>query len=487
MKIFILSAFAFLLAVGLGLVFVPPMSYSYAQAPPASTPRSTTIPGEYIVTLKPEFVGEPPTGDLGLSNHSLVKQDQNILIEANEAEELVEDQGANVTSVYTRALNGFAIEGVQDVTPLVQDPAIQSVEPNWRDWPQRQYMPAGIDRTDLDKAVTASSRPDSRESKPNIDVAVIDQPVDPDHPDLNVVQRVNFIQCGETLPSGTVVQCYSTTEGGPHGTHVAGSVAARDNLGGVVGGLPGARIISLGICSVNAGCDGSDTLAAWDYVTSNAATIEIATMSVGCGPANSAGCAISSTVQTAATNMVNAGVTFFVSAGNDNVNADDSRYCGADAAICVSALSDSDGKCGSTGPGFGSGYNVFDDDVRAGFSNFGSDVDIMAPGVNILSTFPGDANSQSAINAQTDNPYIGASEQGRYGYASGTSMATPLAAGIGALIKSKNPSWTPSQIKTDMQAKAYSQTQSCDGFGKGGLVSGANSESSEKLLYAQPY
>ena len=111
----------------------------------------------------------------------------------------------------------------------------------------------------------------------------------------------------------------------------------------------------------------------------------------------------------------------------------------------------------------------------------------MSPGVNILSTFPGDANSESAIAAQTNNPYIGASEQGRYGYSSGTSMATPIAAGIGALIKSKNPSWTPAQIKTDMLAKAYSQTQSCDGFGKGGLVSGSNSESSEKLLYAQPY
>ena len=321
MKIFMPLAFAF--AIALGLIFVPSIMLRDIHVYAQSQPRSTTIPGEYIVTLNPEFVGEPPSGDQGLSNDSLKKQQQNILIQADEAEQLVQAQGGNVTRIYDRVLNGFAIEGVEDVTPLIQDPAIQTVEPNWRDWPQRQYVPTGIDRIDLDRAVTASSKPDSRESKPNIDVAVIDQPVDPDHPDLNVIQRVNFIQCGGTT------QCYTSADGGPHATHVAGSVAARDNLGGVVGGLPGARIIGLGICSVNEGCAGDDTLAAWNYVATNAATIEIATMSVGCGPANAAGCATTSTVNNAAQAMVDGGVTFFVSAGNDNVNADGSRYCGS--------------------------------------------------------------------------------------------------------------------------------------------------------------
>ena len=66
-------------------------------------------------------------------------------------------------------------------------------------------------------------------------------------------------------------------------------------------------------------------------------------------------------------------------------------------------------------------------------------------------------------------------------------MASPIAAGIGGLVKSKNPSFTPAQIKADLQAKAYPQNQACDGFGRGGLASGANSESLEKILYAQPY
>ena len=107
------------------------------------------IPGEYIVTLKPEFIGEPEAGDQKLSNASLEKQQQNIFIAAAGAEELIEDQGANVTQIYDRVLNGFAVEGVQDVTPLIQDPAIDSVEPNFKVYPQTQYLPTAEDRLDL--------------------------------------------------------------------------------------------------------------------------------------------------------------------------------------------------------------------------------------------------------------------------------------------------------------------------------------------------
>ena len=170
-----------------------------------------------------------------------MKQQQNIFIAAAGAEELVEDQGGNVTQIYDRIINGFVIEGVEDVTPLVQDPAIESITPDTRLSIQAQYLPNSLNRVDLDRAVTASSRPDSREQKPNIDVAVVDQPVATGHPDLNVVSRANMIDgCGST------VQCYN--QDGYHGTHVAGSIAARDNLGGVVGGLPGARIHSFAVC-----------------------------------------------------------------------------------------------------------------------------------------------------------------------------------------------------------------------------------------------
>lgn len=488
MKIFIPLAFAFLLAViALGLIFVPPATLGQVDSTgQVVSARPQVIPGQYIVQLKDEVVGEPAAGDQGLSNHSLVKQQQNIFIAAAGAEELIEDQGGNVTQLYTRAINGFAVEGVEDVTPLVQDPAIDTIEPDRFYSPQAQYLPNSIDRTDLDRAVTPASRPDNREQTPNIDVAVVDQAVATGHPDLNVVSRANMVDsCGSKW------ECYN--QDGYHATHVAGSIAARDNLGGVVGGLPGARIHGFTICHkpvVSAPelgtCADSDTLQAWNAIIARG-DIEIANESVGGG----CGSGLTSAEQTAGTNLVNAGVTMFVAAGNDACDAGNNAYCGVSAFICVSALSDTDGKCGGTGPSFVRGDGTTQgDDVRAVFSNFGSNVDIMAPGVRVLSTWPGelapDAPGTGLPPGQT-GAYIGSSEQGNYAVISGTSMASPTAAGIGALIKSKNPSWTPAQIKTDMQAKAYGQSQSCDGFGKGGLVSGANSKSSEKIIYAQPY
>lgn len=473
---------------------MPPALTSHAVEQPAQPTSRITIPGEYIVTLKPEAVGEPEAGDQKLSNASLEKQQQNIFIAAAGAQELIEDQDGNVTQIYDRVLNGFVVEGVQDVTPLIQDPAIDTVEPNFAVFPQTQYLPTAEDRLDLDRAVTASSRPDNRESRPNIDVAIVDQPVASQHPDLVVVQRVNLIDgCGSAIippgfpNAGAVKTCYS--ENGYHGTHVAGSIAARDNLGGIVGGIPGARIHSWAVCSVNGGCNHADTLQAWNAIIANG-QIEIANESVG-----SCGGGLTAADQTAGQNLANAGVTMFTSAGNCNALTNNSPYCGITAFICVSAMADFDGKCGgqSSLTSVGSA-GTSRDDQRAAFSNHGPEVDIMAPGVEVLSTYPG----STALGDPSTPPtgwgtgsgvasYIGTSEHGKYETISGTSMASPIAAGIGGLVKSKNPTFTPAQIKADLQAKAYPQNQACDGFGKGGLASGANSESSEKILYAQPY
>ena len=481
-------------ALVLGLIFVPPAliskTHAYAVEEPGQPTRAVRIPGEYIVTLKPDAVGEPEAGDLKSSNISLAQQRQNIFIAAAGAEELVQDQGANVTQIYDRVLNGFVIKGVEDVTPLVQDPAIDTVEPNFKVWPQTQYFPTAEDRLDLDRAVTLSSRPDNREQRPNLDVAVVDQPVTTTHPDLVVVARTNTIDgCGSLkISGGATLACYN--ENGHHGTHVAGSMAAKDNLGGIVGGLPGARIHSYSVCSVNNGCTGADILQAWNLIITNG-QIEIANMSVGaCGgePVNSAH-------QTAGTNLANAGVTMFVSAGNCNRNANGFYYCGVTAFICVSAMADFDGKCGGKSSLTQAGSaGTSSDDRRAAFSNHGTDVDIMAPGVAVLSTLPGSdpvgdpgPPTSGWGDGRSTAVYIGTSEKGKYGTLSGTSMSSPIAAGIGALVKFKNPAWAPATIKSDLQAKAYSQTQACDNFGKGGLVSGGNSESSEKILYAQPY
>lgn len=476
--------------LAIGLIFMPSISHGQDQA--AEPRRRIIIPGEYIVFLKPEAVGEPPTGDLRSSNISLEQQQENIMIAAAGAEELVDDQGANVTTIYDRAFNGFAVEGVEDITPLIQDPAVDSVEPNFKVFPEMQYFPTALDRLDLDKAVTLSSRPDNREQRPNIDVAIVDTPVASQHPDLVIVKRVNLIDgCGSLkLSGGATLSCYN--ENGIHGTHVAGSIAARDNLAGIVGGIPGARIHSWGICSANNGCSNADTLQAWNAIIADG-QIEIANLSVG-----SCGEGVTSAMQTAGQNLINSGVTMFASAGNCNAESVSKPYCSVTAFICVSALADYDGRCGArssltwSSAAAGPSY----DDRRASFSNHGSDIDIMAPGVSVLSTYPG--LSSSNVGDPTVPPtgwgdgrnpatYIGTSEHGRYATLSGTSMASPIAAGIGGLLKSKNPAWSPATIKSNLQSNAYSQSLACDGSSKGGLSQGANSESSEKILYAGNY
>jgi len=112
---------------------------------------------------------------------------------------------------------------------------------------------------------------------------------------------------------------------------------------------------------------------------------------------------------------VNAGVAFAVAAGNDSDDVENYSPAGFDNVLTVSALADFDGLA----RGLGSPTCRNDqDDTLADFSNWGSAVDIAAPGVCILSTFP--------------------IEQGGYGTISGTSMASPHVAGALALLASAN-------------------------------------------------
>jgi subtilisin family serine protease len=388
-------------------------------------------------------------------------------------------QGGHVDDVYSHAVRGFSVKGVKDISVFVNDPDIAVVEPIPIRFLGTQYTPFSYDRIDLDKTTTTAYRSDAVENFPNIDVGVVDSRVLASHPDLNVFRYQNFLASD------------ASTAAGSHGTHVAGTIAARDNLAGVVGVIPGARIWSLVICPPSgSGCLASSQLAAFDYITANAASIEVVNMSVGCAggtfgqPLN---CPSSVAEVNAITSATNAGVTVVVSAMNDRRNAQDIFSCDISSVICVSAMADYDGKCGGLRPSLsftkdGTIYTQADDSI-AYFSNYGSVIDLMAPGYSIIST---DLPSSTTIT-QTNAPFIGVSVHGGYGTKSGTSMAAPHVAGAAAIVKLNNPSFTPAQILTDLQAKAYSQTQACDGSSKGGLSTGANARSSEKILYVQPY
>ena len=326
---------------------------------------------------------------------------------ARDAATLAASVNGQVGFVYTHALKGFSITASDSAAQaLANNPRVAYVERDQVVSLDAQDVPTGVRRifADSNAGIDIDGVDDFRV---DVDIAVIDTGVDLQHPDLNVVEGVD---CTGGGPFGGSCQ-----PGGDdnhyHGTHVAGTIGALDNGIGVVGVAPGATIHPVKVLNQRGSGYTSWIVAGIDWVAGEASTIEVANMSLG-------GSGYSQAEYDAIQGAVNAGVAFAVAAGNDN--ADASKYSPAafNNVLTVSALADFDG----VPDGLGSQTCRSDeDDTLANFSNWGSSVDIAAPGVCILSTYP--------------------IEQGSYGTISGTSMASPHVAGALALLAStKNPS-----------------------------------------------
>jgi subtilisin family serine protease len=211
---------------------------------------------------------------------------------------------------------------------------------------------------------------------------IIDSGIDFNHPDLNVdkTRSRSFIS-GQT----------SADDQNGHGTHVAGIIGAMNNTIGLLGVASGANLVSLRVLDANGEGTLSSIVQALAYVNSNAAAGDVVNMSVGEDT-------VSETLDAQVRNTASKGIFIAIAAGNDSRPA--RNYS----------------------PGRANGPNIFTVsatdslDRFASFSNYGNDViDVAAPGVRILSTYPG----------------------GRYALMSGTSMATPHVAGL-LLLRGKN-------------------------------------------------
>jgi subtilisin family serine protease len=196
----------------------------------------------------------------------------------------------------------------------------------------------------------------------------------------------------------------------------------------VVGVAPGARVWPVRVLNKNGRGTASDVICGIDYVTANAGEIEVASMSLG-GPGTDGTCGETNrdAMHQAICASVAAGVTYVVAAGNQSEDAANSVPAAYDEVITVSALADFNGQ-----PGGGAAATCRNDqdDTFADFSNFGADVDLIAPGVCILSTWKG----------------------GGYNTISGTSMATPHVSGAAALYKANHPDASPAAVKAALQA-----------------------------------
>ncbi|HSH22203.1 MAG TPA: S8 family serine peptidase, partial [Candidatus Caenarcaniphilales bacterium] len=139
--------------------------------------------------------------------------------------------------VYRNALRGFAATfGGQERAALLRDPRVVAIEPD-------HAISASFEPQEVQpgvKRVRAPDNPDRADQPLDVDIAVLDTGIQPDHPDLNVDGGYNCTKPGQS--EGARQQPSAWADGGfGHGTHVAGIAAARDNDRGVVGVAPGAR------------------------------------------------------------------------------------------------------------------------------------------------------------------------------------------------------------------------------------------------------
>jgi subtilisin family serine protease len=295
--------------------------------------------------------------------------------------QMAQKAGGRVRYVYQEAIQGTAIEmpvaalpGLQN-NPLVErveaDQAVKLVKP-------AAQTTSSVTATSTQEVPWGITRVGGFADGTGKTAWVIDTGIDLKHPDLRVDSR----RCFTAFKSGTEASL-GCNDGNGHGTHVAGTIAALNNTIGVVGVAAGATVVPVKVLESNGGGTVSGVVAGIDYVAAKAMAGEVANMSLGG--------AASTTLDNAILSAAAKGIKFVLAAGNESQNANNvspARVNGTNI-FTISA--------------FGQG------DAFAWFSNFGNPpVDYAAPGVDIKSTWKG----------------------GGYATLSGTSMATPHAAGI---------------------------------------------------------
>lgn len=361
-----------LAALTLGVQALPAIATSAPTAAPLLAADSqTAISGSYIVVFKS-----------GINSAGV-----NSLARAAEA------LGARINFVYAAALQGFAADMSSKTLDAV------------RTWPEVAYVEAnqtvsldavsswGLDRIDQRNLPLDNTYSNGHGNiGTGVHAYVIDTGINATHNDFagRVAAGYDFVD-NDNDPN----DCHG------HGTHVSGTV------GGTTYGV--ARGVTLHAVRV-LNCSGSGTtagvVAGVNWVAANHLNPAVANMSLG-GSA-------SSSLDAAVAGAVNAGVAMAVAAGNDSQDACNYSPAREPLAITVGATDSND--------------------VRAYFSNWGSCLDVFAPGVNITSAWIGGNNSSNTI--------------------SGTSMASPHVAGVAALVRGLHPTWTPAQVATEIRNDA---------------------------------
>ncbi|MEA2765177.1 MAG: hypothetical protein QOK07_1581, partial [Gemmatimonadaceae bacterium] len=334
--------------------------------------KDVPIPGDYIVTFRDDVTDVTAVAQSISGLH----------------------KGA-LKHVYKSALKGFAVQNISAAAAaaIAADARVVRVEADQVMTAVATQSPAtwGLDRVDqsnrpLDNSYTYNN------TGAGVTAYIIDTGINFSHTDFGGRASKGI---DEVTTGGTAADCNG------HGTHVSGTV------GGTTYGIAkDVKLVAVRVLNCQGSGTTSGVIAGIDWVTANRVLPAVANMSLGGG--------LSTTLNQAVARAVAAGVTFAVAAGNSTANACNSSPSSEPSAITVGATDIND--------------------AFASFSNFGSCVDINAPGVSITSDW---YSSNTATNT-----------------ISGTSMATPHVAGAAALYSSANPTATPAQVATALTSNA---------------------------------
>lgn len=356
---------------------------------------SNAIPGQYIVVLKDQLINQQVSALAGqsisvLSNASIMDFRSQAVM--NTASDLMSSANGKMMNRFHAALPGFVAKmDNKSLNAMLSDNRIAYIE-------QDQIMRAndtqfnatwGIDRVDQANLPLSGSYTYTNTGS-GVDAYVVDTGVLSSHSDFN-----GRVSGGYTA----INDGNGTNDCNGHGTHVAGTIGSE-----TYGLAKDVTLIPVRVLGCNGSGSNSGVIAGVDWVAQNASGPSVANMSLGGG--NSAA------LDSAVNGAINSGVTFVVAAGNDNSDACTGSPNRVPAALTIASSTSSD--------------------ARSSFSNYGSCIDLFAPGSSITSTWS---------NGSTNT-------------ISGTSMAAPHVAGAAALFLQSNPNASPSQVESEIEGNA---------------------------------
>ncbi|MEU9013287.1 S8 family peptidase [Streptomyces sp. NPDC048479] len=327
---------------------------------------------------------------------------------------LAQEYGAKIKKTYDAALNGYAVElSEAQAKKFAADPAVESVVQN-RVFKATGTQPSppswGLDRIDQKALPLNQSYTYPDTAGEGVTAYIIDTGVRITHSDFGGRASYGY----DAIDNDNTAQ-----DGNGHGTHVAANVA-----GSSYGVAKKAKVVGVRVLDNSGSGTTEQVVAGIDWVTQNAVKPAVANMSLGGG--------IDTALDTAVRNSIASGVTYAVAAGNDGANASDYSPARVAEAITVGSTTSTD--------------------ARSSFSNYGSALDIFAPGSSITSAWN---TSDTATNT-----------------ISGTSMATPHVTGAAALYLAANKAATPAQVSAALASAATS-----------GVVGSPGTGSPNRLLY----